>query len=194
VASQIRRAGRAWCLGAVALCVMGGTSCFSNPRPGKLREQWERSNGTVQIRGEVYDEGDTAHRLAIFDERHCHLSLRSLPPGSDTWREIGSAYFAPCDADIKSRVRFVNDRVAFFFFQWWYTVTVNGGESWHFWDVAAHLPGRAYTSTGLIEDVSIKPDGTGTMTLNPVGLVEHKQLPLHTADFGQNWMPEETAR
>ena len=182
------------CLAALALGAMGVTACFSPPRPGKLREQWERSNGTARIRGEVYDEGDTAHRLAIFDERRCHLSLRSPRPGSDTWREIGSAYFAPCDADIKSRVRFVNDRVAYVFFQWWTTVTVNGGESWHFWDVAAHLPGQAYSSTGLIEDVSVKPDGTGTMSLNPVGTVGRQRLILHTADFGQEWKLEEPAR
>lgn len=190
----VRWWGRTCCLAALTLGAMGMSACSSSPRPGKLREQWERSNGTVRIRGEIYDEGDTAHRLAIFDARRCHLSLRSPRPGADTWREIGSAYFAPCDADIRSRVRFVSDGVAYVFFQWWYTVTVNRGDTWQTWDAAAKLPDRAYYSPTLITDVSITPDGAGTMTLNPAGTVDHQPLTLHSDDFGQRWTPVEPSR
>ena len=48
-------------------------------------------------------------------------------------------------------------------------MTVNEGRSWSTWDVAAHLPGKAFYNTSLIEAVSMTPDGAGTMTLSSTG-------------------------
>lgn len=140
----------------------------------------------LRIRADIFNEGRWSDRLDIFDPR-CHLWLYSSPVESDQWQQINSAYFSPCDADLKSRVRFVTEQVAYVFMQWGYTVTVNGGQRWTFWDVVEHLPEKAYRSPTLIEDVSIKPDGTGTMTLNPADTVQHVLLTLHTKDFGQQW-------
>lgn len=178
-----RRRGQQWMwLAAVAISLSG-----CEPRPGALREQWERSNQTFHVRADIYDEGSLSHRLSIFDQRRCHLRLLSAPKGSNHWRQFSNGYFGPCDADLKSHVRFVGQRVGYVFFQWWYTVTVDDGKTWHMWDVAAHMPEKVFHSPGLIEDVSIAPDGTGTMTLNPEGVVGKVRLTLYTKDFGLQW-------
>lgn len=169
-------------LAAVAMCLNG-----CEPRPGTLREQWESANQTFRVRAEIYDEGSLSHRLAIFDQRRCHLRLLSAPNGSDQWQQFGNAYFGPCDADLRTHVRFVGQRASYVFFQWWYRVTVDDGKTWHSWDVAAHMPGKVFYSATLIEDVLIRPDGTGTMTLNPEGVAGKVRLILHTKDFGQQW-------
>ena len=148
----------------------------------------------MRIRGEIFDEGEPGHRWAISDEKRCHVRLSESPRDADQWSEIARAYFAPCNLDIKSRVRFVNDRVAYVFMQWWFQVTVDGGRTWHDWSGRRDLSGRAYDSPSLISSVSIQPDGRGTMMLNPLGMVDGKPLTLTTEDFGQQWTPERAPR
>ncbi len=174
-------AQRAKALGALGILALSSIAC--EPRPGKLREQWEQSNGTFRVRVELYGEGNAAH----FFDPGCHLRLSSAPAGSDRWRGFGNAYFSRCDQDLKDRVRFVNDRTAYVFVQWWYSVTTNGGQQWSTWDVAAHLQGRVFYNPRLIEQVVINPDGTGTMTLNPAGVKSKQRLTLHTENFGLEW-------
>jgi hypothetical protein len=174
-----QRAAAVTLLGMIAMSSIG-----CEPRPGKLREQWEQSNGRFRVRVEIYDEGNMAH---VF-EKSCHLRLVTASVGSDRWRPFGSAYFSRCDQDLKGRVRFVNDRVAYVFMQWWYAVTTNEGATWSTWDVPAHLPGKVYYNPRLIEEVAIKPDGTGTMTLNPEGVSSKERSTLSTDDFGVTWI------
>jgi hypothetical protein len=164
--------------GLLAICSSG-----CEPRPGELRDQWERSNDTFRVRIEVFDEGNRAHMF----EPGCHIALSSAPAGSSRWRQFGRAYFSRCDQDLKDRVRLVNEQVAYVFMQWWYAVTVDGGASWSTWDVAAHLPGKAFYNPRLIEEVSIKPDGTGAMTLNREGTAQKMPLTLVTNNFGIEW-------
>lgn len=177
---------RTWYFAAFAVAAAFAIGC-GEPRPGTLRDQWELSNAGLRIRGEVYNEGNLAHRLAIFDERRCHLRLRAAV-GAGQWRDIVKAYFAPCDKDIKNHIRFVNGAVAYVFLQWWYMVTVDEGRTWAIWDVSAKLPTLAYANPALIEEVVVAPDGTGTMTLNPAGTVSHQRMRLRTTDFGRQWV------
>ena len=171
--------------GVMALSV---TTAACEPERGKLRERIERSNGQFRVAIDIFDEGNMAH----FFEPGCHVSFLSAPVGSDDWRQFTRAYFShrQCDenlASLSNRVRFVNDRVAYVFLQYWYGVTIDGGQTWSPFDVATQLQGRVYPSPRLIEDVSIDSDGTGTMSLDPDAVVEKKRLILQTEDFGRQW-------
>lgn len=165
----------------LAAVTLGSIAC--EPRPGKLREHSERSNDTFQVRIEIYDEGNRAH----YFEPGCHYRLAAAPVGTAAWRQFATAYDSHCDQDVKSRVRFVNQQTAYVFMQWWYSVTTDAGRTWSTWDVPAHLPGRAYYSPRLIEDVTIASDGEGTMTLNPAGMVAKERGTLATDNFGRTW-------
>jgi hypothetical protein len=160
---------------------LGSVAC--EPRPGKLREQWQRTNGAFQVRVEVFDEGNKAHLF----EPGCHVRLAVAPAGTAQWSQFSNAYYSHCDVDLKDRVRFVGAKTGYVFMQWWYSVTTDGGKTWSTWNVPAHLPGRAYDNPRLIESVTLGPDGKGTMTLNPDGTADKARLTLTTDDFGREW-------
>jgi photosystem II stability/assembly factor-like uncharacterized protein len=167
--------------GLVALAALSSAGC--EPRPGELKDQQDRTNGRFRIRVQLFAEGSPAH---VFNPG-CHLRLLSAPPGSESWRQFGNAYFTECPEQPADRVRFVGDRTAYVFMQWWYVVTTDGGDTWSTWDVPAHLPGRVYYNPRLIDQVAIAADGTGTMTLNPDGVVGKERLTLRTDNFGKSW-------
>jgi hypothetical protein len=173
--------GRWIVLIVLILCASG-----CDPYPGKLRQQRDVSNDTFLVRIEIYDEGNRAHLF----EPGCHLKLLSALTGSNDWRQFGNAYFSRCDQDVNNRVRFVGRSVAYLFLQWWYAVTVDAGRHWSTWDVPAHLPGKAFYNPRLIDGVSVGPDGSGTMTLNPDGLAQKQPTVLYTSDFGRQWAPQ----
>ena len=120
-------------------------------------------------------------------EPGCHLRLASAQAGSNEWHQFSNAYYSNCDQIQKNRVRFVDDKIAYVFMQWWYSVTTDGGNNWSNWDVAGHLSGQAYYYPELIQDVSMKSDGNGTMALDPKGLRSNESLTLYTRDFGLHW-------
>lgn len=153
------------------------------PVPGKLIDSWQLANNNFKVRVQMYDEGNKAH---IF-ERGCHLQLASAQLSSNEWRLFSTAYYSKCNEIPRDRVRFVNDKTAYVFMQWWYTATTNGGVNWSTWDVAGHLPNRVYYNPQLIQDVFMNSDGSGTMTLNPEGIRNKEPLTLSTHDFGVHW-------
>jgi hypothetical protein len=174
-------ARRAACLVVLAAAALGAGAC--EPRPGKVREQWDESNGSFRVRVQILDEARLAHKF----EPSCHLRLLAAAAGSEQFKPFATGYFSRCDQDLKGRVRFVNDRTGYAFVQWWFAVTTDGGRRWSIWDVPAHLPGRAYYNPRLIDAVEIAGDGTGTMTLSPEGVVNKQRLVLKTNNFGVEW-------
>jgi hypothetical protein len=170
-------------LALLGLLTIGSSAC--EPRPGELREQWEQGNERFRVRVQVFDEGNKAHLF----EPGCHLRIASAQAGSDAWRRFGNAYFSKCDQRFKDRVRFVNERVGYVFMQWWYTVTVDGaGAGRHGTCPRTCRAGRS-TARSSFDDVSIKPDGTGTMTLNPAGMAGKQPLTLYTGDLASPGVP-----
>jgi hypothetical protein len=168
------------------LLAAAACSRWAGPRPGKLIKQSDRSNATMQVRLEIFEEGELGHRWAIFDEKRCHLRISSAPLGSDNWKAAATGYY-PCAEDVSDIVRFVDDNVAYAFMQWWYTVTTDGGRTWNMFDVAKNFPDKAYYSPSLIERVAMAQDGTGTMLLRAEGVVDKKPMALYTSDFGKTW-------
>ena len=174
------------------LFILLATVACSGPRPGKLLTQFERSNATMQVRLEIFEEGEWRHRWAIFDQSRCHLRVSSRPRDTGTWTAAATAYY-PCAQDVTNIVQFVDDRVAYVFMQWWYAVTLDGARTWTTFDVASYFPDKAYYSPSLIERVAIAPDGTGTMLLNADGVVDKKPFALYSSDFGKTWTLKPTA-
>jgi len=140
----------------------------------------------MKVRLEIFEEGEPGHRWAIFDETRCHLRVSSTPLDADTWTVVATAYY-PCAQDLTNIVQFVDDKVAYVFMQWWYSVTLDRGRTWTMFDVAKKFPDKAYYNPSLIERVAIAPDGTGTMLLRAEGLVDKKPLALYSSDFGKTW-------
>jgi hypothetical protein len=174
-----------WTSGNLLIVVVIATLVLTGcePVPGKMIDSQEFANNSFKVRVQIYDEGNKAH---IF-ERGCHLQLASAKLSSNEWNQFSTAYYSKCDEIPRDRVRFVNDKTAYVFMQWWFKVTTDGGIKWSSWNVPGHLPDRVYYSPRLIQDVSMNSDGRGTMTLNPEGVRNKEQLTLYTHDFGLHW-------
>ncbi len=85
------------------------------------------------------------------------------------------------------QVRFVNDRIGFVFMGWMYAVTTDSGASWSVWDSTTNLPHWQCCNYGLIADVHLEPNGTGTMTLHPIPGRSGEVPELNTKDYGRHW-------
>ncbi len=87
-----------------------------------------------------------------------------------------------------NQVRFVTDEVVYIYMGWIFSVTTDAGKTWRLWDAERDLPGWTCCDSGLIREVSISFQGTGTMTVIPDSQEPEKLLQLRTNDFGQHWV------
>lgn len=86
-----------------------------------------------------------------------------------------------------NQVRFITDEVVYVYMGWMYSVTTDAGRTWRLWDAEKDLPGWKCCDPGLIRDVAISAQGTGTLTLRPDSGQPEKLLFLRTNDFGRHW-------
>lgn len=170
---------------ALTLSALAGVGC--EPRPGRLIETWEASNGTFGIRVSLLEEGNPAHLF----EKGLHYRFESAPGGTSDWRLITSAYSSRRVKLPRDQVRFVNPRCAFVFMQWWLASTTDAGATWSVWDVPAHLGGRVHYRQDLVRSVEIGPDGRGRMLLSGDATSDGRELTLHTRDYGRTWSERE---
>jgi hypothetical protein len=159
--------------GLVSMLVIG-------PYAGPVSESWQTSGHALQLRVDVHPEQNSFVAGAYY-------VFRSAPVGSDAWRDIMTFRHDDQVPIPQDQVRFVNDRVAFVFMGWMYAVTVDGGRTWAVWDAGHNLPNWLCCNYRLITDVQLNPDGTGTMTLNPIQDRRGEVPQLRTRDFGRHW-------
>src|SRR5262249_1169731 len=84
-------------------------------------------------------------------------------------------------------VNIISDKIAYVYLGWMYSVTLDGGKTWHLWDAERNLPGWDCCNPGLIQEINLSDQGSGVMTLRPDPNKPESQVSLHTDDFGQHW-------
>ena len=161
----------------VALTAVTLASCktLSGPRMGETVESFETSNKTFRLR--VDRHAEVGGFMAVLNG--AYYVFRSAPVGSDNWHDIMTYRHDDPNPIPRDQVRFVNDRVGFVFMGWMYAVSTDGGASWTVWDAYRDLKSQC-CNYGLIQDVHLEPNGTGTMILRDVPK-------LRTNDFGRHW-------
>ena len=153
---------------------------FLPPRMGAITETWETANGSVKIRVDRHNEENGGFVPGAY------YVFRSASVGSDNWRDVMTFRHDDPNPILRDRVRFVNDRVGFVFMGWTYAVTTDAGATWFLWDSSRDLPNWKCCNYGLIQDVHLESDGTGTMTLHVIP--DRGEVPqLRTKDFGRHW-------
>jgi hypothetical protein len=155
------------------------------PKRGKVIESWQTGNNAFRIRVTAYSEKPSLPGLGgayyVFD---------SATVSSDKWGEaLTFRHDTPVEIP-RNQVRLVNDQVGYVFMGWMYSVTTDGGSSWHIWSADKDLPSWQCCNYNLIQDVRIAPDGTGTMKLNPIPQRRGEVPELHTKDYGRHWSVE----
>jgi len=168
---------------AAVLIVAANCSVLSGPRMGDITESFETSNHTFKLR--VDRRAEVGGFMAVLNG--AYYVFRSAPVGSDNWHDIMTFRHDDPNPILRDQVRFVNERVGFVFMGWMYAVTDDGGRTWAVWDAGHNLPNWLCCNYRLITDVQLNPDGTGTMTLNPIQDWRGEVPQLHTRDFGRHW-------
>lgn len=87
-----------------------------------------------------------------------------------------------------NQVKILNDKVAYVYLGWMYSVSLDGGQTWHLWDAERNLLEWKCCDSSLIRDVNISDQGNGVMTLRPDPNKPENQIYLRTTDFGQHWV------
>lgn len=85
------------------------------------------------------------------------------------------------------QVNILNESIAYVYMGWMYSVSLDSGRTWHWWDAERNLPGWKCCDPKLIQSVEIAPDGTGRMIIKPSMERPGGTLSLHTKDYGQHW-------
>ncbi|MEP7337928.1 MAG: hypothetical protein ABI977_09300 [Acidobacteriota bacterium] len=150
------------------------------PRPGKVIETWETSNGAFKLRVTARIEKNGFPTGGYY-------SFQSAPLSSNTWQDITTFRHDDPIEIRKNQVGFINDQTAYFFMGWIYAVTTDKGQTWSVWDAKKDLPYWQCCNYELVREINLSPDGTGTMRLNPIPGRSGEVPELRTKDFGRHW-------
>ncbi len=156
------------------IVVLSGTLVF---RKKKIIDEYQQSSNLMEIRVKAYE-------LDGVVPKGIYYTFEGMKKGSREWEGFltfrQDEYIPPSEA----RVHILNEKVSYVFMGWLLATTINGGESWSYWNAEYDLPNWKCCDTRLIQDVQINPDGSGVMRL--VSSNETHSL-FYTKDYGVHW-------
>ena len=158
-------------------------SCVIFTRPHRSAvplETWLTKNKAFKIRVTSYEEKDA-------NASGTNYVFESTSKGSTAWHEIMTLRHDDRPDLPKNKIRFLNDETGYLFMEWMYAVTTDGGHSWSVWDATRDVPDWLWSKFGVIKDVMINLDGSGTMLLTPITDANINPQAFTTHDFGRHW-------
>jgi hypothetical protein len=139
------------------------------------------TSGPIDVRVRIYEEiaGFIPGGFYFFD---------SKPGGTTRWRRaVDFRHDGLPPIEPPGVVKVVSDRTAFLYIGWVYAVTTDSGRTWHRWSAADDLAGWSCCNYGVIDSISIGPDGRGTMYLDLIEAAPGTVPELKTDDYGLRW-------
>lgn len=173
-------------LGMILLVSVLGLSCVIFTRPHRSKaplETWLSENTAFRIRVTSYEEKDA-------NVSGTYYVFESTSKGSTAWHEIMTLRHDDRPDLPKDQIRFLNDETGYLFMEWMYAVTTDGGNNWSVWDATRDVRDWQWSKYGVIREVRIEPDGSGTMLLKPIADPNSKVPTFRTHDFGRHWQVE----
>ncbi len=147
----------------------------------KTLEIWETENTPFKIRVDVFKRDDLEpqqiyYNFEAVDEKFFSGAKRII------------TFISPNKVEIpKHQIRFVSDKIGYFYMGWLYAVTLDAGANWYAWDADVDLQNWQCCDAQLIEDVTLALDGTGKMKIKPLKQSASYISELYTDDFGKHW-------
>lgn len=172
----------ALCLATIV--VFGYEFSSGTQRAKKPNETWGTGNEVFQVRVNAYAE-ETGGFVG-----GAYYVFQAAPVNTDNWREIMTFRHDDMIPIPRTQIHLVNDQIGYVFMGWMYAVTTTSGSEWSVWRADKDLPNWECCNYGLIHDVHIEPDGTGTMTLHPIPHRKGEVPQLSTKDYGRHWSIE----
>jgi hypothetical protein len=150
-----------------------------------IDESFEITNQVFKVRISAYQARDIFPVLA-----GRYYEFQSSSAGSQQWVTIMTFRHDDPVSIPREQVRFVDSQIGYVFMGWMYAVTTNGGDTWSVWNAEKDLPGWECCNYGLIQSVSINPQGIGNMILHPIPGRPGEVPLLKTSDYGRHWSQE----
>ena len=122
-----------------------------------------------------------------------YFAFESSPARSDDWKEFAVFRIDDAIPIPRDRLRFVSEQIAYVYLSNGYFVTVDAGRSWSTWKPALPPPNGLGLYWG-IEELNVKPDGSGTAHLQRYDeqVKDFVTLEVRTKDYGINWSAVES--
>jgi hypothetical protein len=170
----------------VPTCLLISVACWwqsrAEPasRQGAIIERWETRGNGLSIRISAHEEKGVLlpGTFYVFESRSA---------GSSDWQHVMTFRHDDRPAIPQDHVHFVGSHAAYVFMGWTFAITRDGGASWKVWDATKDLASWQCCNYGLIGQVQIASDGTGTMSLRPIPERSGEVPALRTIDFGEHW-------
>lgn len=171
--------------GAVVASIFLLSSCGFPDGPqrmGEVVQTWKSSGKSFKMKIDKHVESGGFMPAATAG---AYYVFYSASEGSSDWHKIMTFRHDDPIPIPEGQVRFVNDDAAYFFIGPYFVSTSDKGASWRTWDAYQNIPNIQCCYYGVIEDVGLRPDGSGTLKLDPKAVPGVTQLV--TKDFGLHW-------
>jgi hypothetical protein len=112
-----------------------------------------------------------------------------------SWKPILRFRFGRPDPIPRGQVKFLGRGVAYLYHEFVFAVTTDGGRSWTIrGEPERSLDARYEYRLPRVDEVTIGPDGIGSMRVTPYPWQEISYRELSTRDFGRTWQPIASGR
>jgi len=155
--------------------------CCGCSSKGKVIEIWQVGNEAFDVRVDAHSEKGVGLVLGAY------YVFTAKPHGTGVWHEVMTFRHDDPVPIPREQIRFLTDKIAFIFMGWMYAVTSDRGQNWSVWNARSDLPNWQCCNYRLIKEVSLEPNGTGKMILNPIKGRRGEVPELCTTDLGRHW-------
>ena len=185
----MNRRTRRWVLavvvGCLALlaCLAAGVFWIRAFLEPDLIDEYLVSRGRIELRVRAGREGGLGQNApgGIY-----HYETRSA--ATAPWQSITVFRYSEPNSIPRGQIRFVNDSCVYFFHEFVFGVSTDGGLSWTIrGEPEKSLNTLHQWAFPRIESVSINEDGTGVMRVSPYRWQTLASTELTTDDFGKTW-------
>jgi len=161
----------------------------------KIIESWEAANANFKVSVESYELSPDVEPSGIYYTFSYAIRTSKAQRSTDISDVMNyskpRAILTICQDKAlpipREQVNLISDNIGYAWMGWIYTVTTDGGRTWHQWDAETALPDWQCCDPGLIRDVNISFDGSGLMMLKSERLQPERVITLYTKDYGQHW-------
>jgi hypothetical protein len=155
-------------------------------RPGAELSRWEHPDTSIPIR--IIEREEIGNFL-----NGAYYVFESRSPSDQRWHHV-MTFRQDDPIEIPKESVTIKNGVAYIAIGWMFAVTIDSGQTWSVWNAAADLPGWSCCNYGVIRNVDLDSNGTGTMTLNPIPGRAGEAPKLSTRDYGRSWTPSAANR
>jgi hypothetical protein len=144
----------------------------------EIAETWAASQGEMRVRIMAYE-------LKGREPSGVYYTLQSAVKDPEYWDSVITWRQDERVRIPQGQLRFVSDRIAYFYMGHVLAITADGGREWATWDASRELEDQECCVSAKIENIQVGTDGKGSLNLRLVS--GGRLLDFSTEDYGKRW-------